>query len=188
MKPAEMKREYVRLRAEGNSYSAICEQLHISKSTCTKWEQELAAEIGELKRAELEELYESYHMTKEARIRRLGDTLESINTALGRANLAEVDPAKLLDHQLKYMDALKGEYIGTAPALEPDNITAEAILSALGDLLNRARAGDLPAEQAHKEGGILAQLLKAYDITEIKTKLDKLEAIISERTGNQWPT
>ena len=42
MKPAELKKEYIRLRAEGKSYSYICEQLHISKSTCTKWERGLA--------------------------------------------------------------------------------------------------------------------------------------------------
>ena len=47
MKPAELKKEYVRLRAEGKSYSLICEQLHISKSTCTNWEKALAAEIDE---------------------------------------------------------------------------------------------------------------------------------------------
>lgn len=64
MKPAELKKEYIRLRAEGKSYSYICEQLHISKSTCTKWERGLASQIDELKRAELAELCESYSMTK----------------------------------------------------------------------------------------------------------------------------
>ena len=48
MKPQEIKKEYVRLRAEGKSYSVIAEQLHISKSTCTKWERELSAQINEL--------------------------------------------------------------------------------------------------------------------------------------------
>ena len=85
MKPAELKKEYIRLRAEGKSYSYICEQLHISKSTCTKWEKALAAEIDELKRAELAELCESYSMTKEARIKKLGDTLDKINAALEQA-------------------------------------------------------------------------------------------------------
>jgi len=68
------------LRAEGKSYSAIAEQLHISKSTCTAWERELKDNIAELKQEQLEELYNSYFMTKEARIRKLGDTLENINT------------------------------------------------------------------------------------------------------------
>ena len=47
MKPTELKQEYIRLRAEGKSYSFIAEQLHISKSTCTKWERELAAVLRE---------------------------------------------------------------------------------------------------------------------------------------------
>lgn len=146
MKPAELKKEYVRLRAEGQSYSSICEQLHISKSTCTKWEKALAAQIDELKRAELAELCESYSMTKEARIRRLGDTLEKINAAL-----------------------------------ELDAIDAKSIVTALADLLNRVRAGEVTTEQAQKESGILAQLLKAYDTVEVKAKLDELEAIIGGR-------
>lgn len=181
MKPAELKKEYVRLRAEGKSYSYICEQLHISKSTCTKWERGLASQIDELKRAELAELCESYSMTKEARIRRLGDTLEKINAALEQADFTAVDPAKLLDFKLKYTEALKGEYIGTKPALELDSVDAKGIVTALADLLNRVRAGDITTEQAQKESGILAQLLKAYDTVEVKAKLDELEAIIGGR-------
>lgn len=181
MKPAELKKEYVRLRAEGKSYSVICEQLHISKSTCTKWEKALAAQIDELKRAELAELCESYSMTKEARIRRLGDTLEKINAALEQADFSTVDPAKLLDFKLKYTEALKGENIGTMPALELDNVNAKSIVTALADLLNRVRAGEVTTEQAQKESGILAQLLKAYDTVEVKAKLDELEAIIGGR-------
>ena len=58
---------------------------------------------------------------------------------------------------------------------------AKSIVAALADLLNRVRAGDITAEQAQKESGILAQLLKAYDAVEVKAKLDELEAIIGER-------
>lgn len=181
MKPAELKKEYVRLRAEGKSYSAICGRLHISKSTCTKWEKALAAQIDELKRAELAELCESYSMTKEARIRRLGDTLERINAALEKADFSTVDPAKLLDFKLKYTEALKGEYVGTMPALKLDTVDAKSIVTALADLLNRVRVGEVTTEQAQKESGILAQLLKAYDTVEVKAKLDELEAIIGGR-------
>lgn len=181
MKPQELKNEYVRLRAEGYSYSEIAERLHISKSTCTSWEKQLAKQIDELKRARFQELCESYSMTKEARIKRLGDTLEKINAALEQADFTAVDPAKLLDYKLKYTEALKGEYIGTKPALELDSVDARGIVTALADLLNRVRAGDITTEQAQKESGILAQLLKAYDTVEVKAKLDELEAIIGGR-------
>ena len=181
MKPQELKKEYVRLRAEGKSYSYIAGQLHISKSTCTKWERDLSAQIDELKRADFQELCESYGMTKEARIKKLGDTLEKINEALEKADFSTVDPAKLLDYKLKYTEALKGEYMGVKPALELGEITPSAILDALGDLLNRVRAGEVITEQAQKESGILTQLLKAYDTVEVKKKLDELEAIIGGR-------
>ena len=181
MKPIELKQEYIRLRAEGKSYSYIADQLHISKSTCTKWERDLAAEIDEVKRAELAELYESYSMTKQARIKRLGDTLEKINTALEQADFSEVDPAKLLDFKLKYTEALKGEYVGQKKAIEPESIEAKDIVEAFADLLDRTRAGDITADQAQRESLILSNLLKAYDTIEIKAKLNKLEAIVGGR-------
>ena len=181
MKPIELKQEYIRLRAEGKSYSYIADQLHISKSTCTKWERDLAAEIDELKRAELAELYESYSITKKASKKRLGDTLEKINTALEQADFSEVDPAKLLDFKLKYTEALKGEYVGQKKAIEPESIEAKDIVEAFADLLDRTRAGDITADQAQRESLILSNLLKAYDTTEIKAKLDKLEAIVGGR-------
>ena len=181
MKPTELKQQYIQLRAEGKSYSFIAEQLHISKSTCTKWERDLASEIDDLKRAELAELYESYSMTKKARIKKLGDTLDKINNALEQVDFSEVDPVRLLDFKLKYMEALKGEYVGTKPTLKLDVVDGDKIVSALGDLLNRVHTGDVTTEQAHKESIILAQMLKAYDTVEVKAKLDELEAIIGGR-------
>lgn len=181
MKPAELKKEYVRLRAEGKSYSFICGQLHISKSTCVKWERELADTIGDIKRAELEELCESYSMGKEARIKKLGDTLERINAALDDADFSTVDPAKLLDFKLKYTDALKDEYTGTRPARKVDYEDVKSIVSAFSDLWERVRTGDTTAEQARKEGLVLGQLLKAYEAAEVKAKLDELENIVGGR-------
>lgn len=181
MKPAELKTEYIRLRAEGISYSQICEQLHIAKSTCTKWEKEFASQISELKRAQLAELCESYGMAKEARIKQLGETLGKINEALERADFSAVDPARLLDYKLKYTEALKGEYVGPVPPIQLDSADAKSIVAALGDLLNRVRTGDVSTEQAQKESQVLSQLLKAYDIAEVKRKLDELEAIIGGR-------
>lgn len=181
MKPVELKKEYIRLRAEGKSYSVIAEQLHISKSTCTKWERDLSRQIEKLKRAELQELCESYGMSKEARIKKLGETLDKINTALEQTDFSVIDPAKLLDFKLKYTDALKAEYVGTHPAFSKGKVDATGIVDALVDLLDRVRAGEVTTEQAQKESLILSQILKAYDTVEVKAKLDKLETIIGGR-------
>ena len=182
MRPQEQRLEFIRLRAEGKSYSQIANTLHISKSTCTAWERELSGAIAELKQDQLTELYEAYHMTKEARVRKLGDTLEAIDGALSEADLREIPPEKLLDFKLKYTEALKGEYTGTtSPYLFGDRIEAGDIVNALGDLLSRVRSGEVTGEQASRESGVIASLLKAYDIVEIQSKLEALETIVGGR-------
>lgn len=182
MKPAELKQEYVRLRAEGRSYSYIADKLHIAKGTCTAWERELGAEIAQLKREELNSLYDAYSMTKEARIKKLGDTLGKIEHALGAVDYTSLPPEKLLDFQLKYREALQKEYVGTEPTFKTgEHIEASDIVDALGDLLYRVRAGEVTTEQATRESTVLSSLLRAYEAVELKAKLDALEAIVGGR-------
>ena len=179
LKPQEQKTEFIRLRAEGRSYSYIANTLHISKSTCSSWERELQDAIAELRQEQLNELYNSYAMTKEARVKKLGETLNGINEALEAVDLSEIPAEKLLDFKLKYMEALKGEYTGSGtPYRFTDRLDPKEIVTALGDLLNRIRAGEVTAEQANRESTVIANLLKAYDTVEVKAKLDALEAIV----------
>lgn len=182
MKPQEQKREFIRLRAEGRSFSYIANALGMSKSTCTSWERELADKIKELKAEQLAELYHTFYMTKESRIKKLGTALQRIDEALAEVDLKEVPPEKLLDYKLKYTEALKSEYAGGGkPYRLPDNIDSGEIVKALGDLLNRVRAGEVTPEQANRESSVLASLLKAYDATELQAKLETLETILGGR-------
>lgn len=179
MKPNELKHEFITLRAEGKSFSYIADKLHISKSTCSKWESKLEDDIAQLKREELNNLYDAYGMKKKARIQKLGDVLNRIEDALETTDLNEIPPEKLLDFKLKYTEALQKEYTGTKPAFTlEDAIKPEDIVKALGDLLNRVRAGEVSTEQANKESLILSNLLKAYEQVELKEKLDTIEAIL----------
>ena len=182
MKPQELKQEYIRLRAEGRSYSHIAGTLRISKSTCSAWEQELGVEIAKLRQSELESLYETYGMKKEARIKKLGDTLDRVEDALDAVDLKAIAPEKLLDFKLRYTEALQKEYTGTDPAFKlGETLDAKDIVKALGDLLNRTRAGDITTEQASRESLILSNLLKAYETVEVKTQLEELKAIVESR-------
>ena len=182
MKPQEEKAEFIKLRAEGKSYSFIAETLHISKSTCTSWERELKDQIAQLKREHLNELYDSYYMTREARIMKLGDTLVNINAALDKTDLSSVSPEKLLDFKLKFTEALKAEYIDTNPPQRlGTHFKAQDILKVLGNLLDRIRAGEISMEQAGRESLVIGNLLKAYDTVELQNKLQTLEAIIGGR-------
>jgi len=180
MKPQDMKAEFIRLRAEGRSYSFIADALHISKSTCTAWERELKGEIAVLKQEHLNELYTAYMMTRESRIRRLGDTLKGIEDALAEADLTQIAPEKLLDFKLKYAQALKEEYTGMATP-ETSASDPKGILTALENLYARVREGDVSAEQAGLEGRALENILTAYNAAEVKERVDALDTIMTGR-------
>lgn len=184
MKPQETKLKFIQLRAERKSYDYIAKELGISKGTCTAWEQECKEAISELKAEQLEELYTTYSMNKEARIKALGGTLEDIDRALAAADLETMSPEKLLDFKLKYTEALKEEYVATGASSSFKGnkpVTARDIVESLADLLNRVQAGEVTAEQANRESAVLANLLKAYDAVELKAKIEALETILGGR-------
>lgn len=182
MKPNDQKNDFIRLRAEGKSYTAIGKELNISKSTCTAWEKELKAEIAEKKKEQLEEMYEAYYMTREARITKLGQTLESIEDALSEVDFTQVSPEKLLDYKLKYMEALKQEFIDTTPAIPlDDSFNPRDIIVVLADLLKRIRNREINLDQASRETMVITNILKAYETVELKAKLEALEDLVGGR-------
>ena len=182
MKPNDQKNEFIRLRAEGKSYTAIGKELSISKATCTAWERELKAEIAEKKKEQLEEMYEAYYMTREARITKLGQTLKSIEDALSKADLTQVSPEKLLDYKLKYMEALKQEFIDTTPAIPlDDTFNPRDIIVVMADLLKRIRNKETNLDQASREIMVITNMLKAYEAVELKAKLEALEDLVGGR-------
>lgn len=181
MKSAETKSEFIRLRAEGLSYQKIHDRLGIAKDTCRNWEQEYKDHIAELKADQLKSLYKEYGMTREARITKLGNTLNRLETTLSNVDLSELPPEKLLDFYLKYTDALKAEYIAPAQPIVFDNREPKEITNAITDLLNRIRAGEVTGEQASRESVAITNLLKAFETTKLKEKLDALESIIEGR-------
>lgn len=173
MNNTDKKKRFIELRANGESYSTIAKTLHVSKSTLTRWNKELSAEIATTKQKELQTLYKLYGMEKEARVKQLGETLKKIDKAIDAADFSQITPDKLLDLKLKYLTTLKGEYIEPAP--EMDELTATSLLNAYRDLINRLRAGKVDAKRAKEESDLLDHALKAYDIAVINKRMDKLE-------------
>ena len=178
MKGTGTKLKFIQLRAEGKSYRDIAKKLSIARNTCEKWSREMAQQIDEQKREYLQEIIESYKITKEGRIRALGDTLKRIDNALKEADLSKIEPGRLLDYKLKYTEALKQEYVGIGPIINGEIKDGKSIVAALGDLLDRVRGGDIPQEQAQKEANILMQMIRAFDTVEVKAKVEELEMII----------
>lgn len=166
MKDTQQKAEYIRLRAEGNSYSVIAKELGISKSTCSSWEKDLADRIDSARREHLEELAESYGIAKEARVKRLGEILQRIDSALDQTDFTTISPEKLLQLRSQYSDRLKEEYYTIAPLEVTEELTAERTLEALGELLGRARTGEANTEQIKQELQILLSYSKIKDNAE----------------------
>ena len=140
MKDAETRLAFIRARAEGKSYDTIATELGISKGTCTNWEKELRTDIDALKAAQLEELYTTYNMKRDARIRSLGDTLGEIDTALQGKDLAEVPADKLLELRLKYARELREEYIEPVE-LPPGDNTLDELIEQYNALYREAKTG-----------------------------------------------
>lgn len=160
MKTADKKLEYIRLRAEGKSYRAIEQEIGVSRSTCSEWEKELTPSITRLRQDTLEELYNEYGMMREARIRRIGDTLRRIDAALEAVDLSALPPEKLLDFKLKYSAALKDEYSSIVHA-EASGAASDT-LATIQDLYRRIANGETSTEQAKVELSVLDQMADGY--------------------------
>lgn len=153
MKSLATKHEFIRRRANRESYAAIADALHISKSTCSAWDSELRAEIDLQRQDNLNDLYNAYGLVKTARIERLGQTMRRIDDALADADLTQIAPEKLLELKLKYAAAMKEEYTGASEALPlPDKRgTDDSAYYATADLFQRLRDGEITTQQAKTE-------------------------------------
>jgi transposase len=111
----ELKTQFIELRAKGLSYQKISRRLKVSKSTLANWSAELEGEIASLRAMELEALYERHYLTKEARIKLLGDQVRAIQEELKTRSLDQVSTEKLLEMELKMLQALKEEHVEVRP-------------------------------------------------------------------------
>lgn len=175
MKDQETRQKFIKLRAEGNSFSKIAKELDISKATCSEWQKQYEEAIAKLQKDKLEELYQSYGMLKDQRIASLGNTLRKIDNAIQEADFSSVDPAKLLEIKLKYQNALKNEYIPTFSNSNEKEIDSTKIFNQINSLIQRIKNGDTSDKEAGIELKALSTALSAYDKTVLETKLDNLK-------------
>ena len=164
MKTTEKKAEFIALRAEGYSYSKIAEKLHISKSTCTKWEKSLQAKIRTAKGERLEDLYSLYRLGKEAYIQKLGEQLKRIDTALEKKDFSEVPTEKLLRLKLEYEEKLQQQRIETEEEAELfTEHSTEEMLEAVLLLYTKIKSGKVTPQQARTELATLEEIRKTIN-------------------------
>jgi hypothetical protein len=112
---AELKAEFVLLRAKGLPYARIARRLRVAKSTLANWNAELEAEIASARAMELETLQEQFFLLKEGRIKLLGEQVKRLRDELAGRNLADVPADKLMELLLKYHAALKEDFVEVRP-------------------------------------------------------------------------
>lgn len=184
----ETKEQFIILRAENKSYTQIIKQLNISKSSCIKLSKELNNEIAQARADNLQKLYNTYSMTKEARIKNLGKNLKAIDKALENIDYSSIAPEKLLDFKLKYSQALKEEYI---PITASRSIEAtDNYINQLKSLLENERdsrldlfsSGGLTKSELQTELLLLEKIHRAEIETGSSDIDNELRIVIEDRT------
>ena len=106
---AELKPEFVELRASGLSLAKIAERLSVSKTTLIAWEKELCNEIAEARFLEMQALLETYKVCKAERVKFLGKLYQRLTEELAQRDFSEVEPVKLLEMLFKVEQRLESE-------------------------------------------------------------------------------
>uniref|UniRef100_UPI004047F6C4 hypothetical protein n=1 Tax=Algoriphagus sp. TaxID=1872435 RepID=UPI004047F6C4 len=107
METIETKRRFIELRAKGYSFDKIAKELGKAKQTLLDWSRELDQEIAQAKALELDSLYESYGLYKEARLKTLGEILSKLKKEVDNRDLTDLPTDRLLDLFLKYEGVVK---------------------------------------------------------------------------------
>jgi hypothetical protein len=107
METIETKRRFIELRAKGYSFDKIAKELGKAKQTLLDWSRDLDQEIAQAKALELDSLYESYSLYKEARLKTLGEILLKLKKEVDKRDLTDLPTDRLLDLFLKYEGVVK---------------------------------------------------------------------------------
>uniref|UniRef100_UPI00404859C8 hypothetical protein n=1 Tax=Algoriphagus sp. TaxID=1872435 RepID=UPI00404859C8 len=111
METIETKRRFIELRAKGYSFDKIAKELGKAKQTLLDWSRELDQEIAQAKALELDSLYESYSLYKEARLKTLGEILSKLKKEADNRDLTDLPTDRLLDLFLKYEGVVKDSLV-----------------------------------------------------------------------------
>ena len=114
MKDTKTVEEFIILRAQGWSFDRIAKKLKTAKQTLINWSGTYAVEIAHLKALELEALQEQYFLTKEGKIKLLGEAVKKLKTELDKRDLSDVPTGKLYELLDRYHELARAE------AVEPD--------------------------------------------------------------------
>lgn len=160
MNTNDTKLRFVELRANNMSLASIAKELHISKSTCSKWEKELKSEITSKQSSRKAEINDLYAMDREHKIARLQLVLERLDKAISDTDFSQMTPEALLKLKLRYEAELSKEY----PIKEINEVSGysyEKVLDKINTLHCKYESGEISIEQFKSSISSLNIALKA---------------------------
>ena len=140
--------EFIELRAQGLSLRKIAEQINVGRDTCAKWEKDLVKNVQQRRGEVLEEITALYGANREARVKRLSDTLKKIDLRLAEINLEAVPADKLLRLKLEYEKLLKAEEIEQFTGFELGTGDSESILAVCAQIFREQANGAISSATA----------------------------------------
>ena len=105
MDTTEKQWEFIELRSKGNSFDVIAKKIGVSKGTLIKWSRDFNDDVANYTAIEREKLIEAAKLTKQHQITTLGKRLEMIRSELANRDLSSVPTSKLIEIELKIIEA-----------------------------------------------------------------------------------
>lgn len=116
--------EFIELRSKGNSFDVIAKKIGVSKGTLIKWSRDFNDDVANYTAIEREKLIEAAKLTKQHQITMLGKHLEMIRGELANRDLSSVPTSKLIEIELKIIEAANKIGTDTIMRINEDSMFA----------------------------------------------------------------
>jgi len=103
------QQEFIELRAKGNSFDRIAKRISVSKGTLIDWSKQLSVDLRNRISLETDTTIEKYQLARKNQLELYGVQLAKIREELGKRDLKEVSTPKLIEMQMKLIDAINND-------------------------------------------------------------------------------
>lgn len=112
-KTLDQKQQFIKLRANNESFNSIALKLKVSKPTLITWSKELEKDINQAKAIEIDALQKQYWVSKQHRLTVLGERLKKVREELDKRDMSDLSTERLLELEGRFTDTLRAseEYL-----------------------------------------------------------------------------
>ncbi len=148
--------KFIKLRAQGYSFDKIAVRLGISKKTLIRLQKKYSNEIRELATESMKAVIDTFRLSIEKRIARLGGDMDKLDGLLEGRNVADLPTAEILRIRLKTMNMVD-KLLANNPSGDDDpwlRIWKYCWTPKLADFSTDEILAEVDRRIAEQEGGI----------------------------------